>query len=310
MARRPKRASLSGCRAVRDRPQDLLGQLVEAGGQRPKSRRQADPSAPRPAAVVAPSSGSARPPDRRRAGGRGRSAASASAGRARRVERPQERRAAASGVERRALVVQQAGQGQLAAAGPAADPVRGLEHGDPTPARARVTAAASPLGPEPTTTASVTTRRHYGRPWAQPGRTGAVATSIVGRRRARAGASHVLDPDVALLDRAGGRVDYPVVLPLPVDRLRLQQDDPQVAVCVSAPLLDCARSAARRAGARRRSSSRAPRRPRSRPRHLVRVEVSTARGSSPFSARPWWCIGPPGVAQVQHQVGVVRPVQP
>ena len=56
-------------------------------------------------------------------------------------------------VDRRAVVVQQAGHDGLAAAGAAADLVGGLQHGDLTPLAARAMAAASPLGPPPTTTA-------------------------------------------------------------------------------------------------------------------------------------------------------------
>ena len=65
----------------------------------------------------------------------------------------EERRADGHRVDRRAVVVQQAGQDRLAAAGAAADLVGGFQHGHLTPARARVTAAARPFGPAPTTIA-------------------------------------------------------------------------------------------------------------------------------------------------------------
>ena len=51
------------------------------------------------------------------------------------------------GVDRRAVVVQQARQDRFAAACAATDLVVGLDHGDLSPASARTTAAASPLGP-------------------------------------------------------------------------------------------------------------------------------------------------------------------
>ena len=84
----------------------------------------------------------------------------------------EERRGGRERVRGRADVVDHAGQGELRAAGPAAEGVRPLERARRRgPAAASVHAAASPLGPDPTTTASRSTASvHPGHPGAaRPG---------------------------------------------------------------------------------------------------------------------------------------------
>ncbi len=127
----PKRASLIGwsgtCAMGRIKSSARSSKAREA---RPKVRRHRSPSGPRPAAVSSTDRNS-RPASPESSGW----AQSISGHRhcnpyRSRPRRAEVGRADAHGVERRAVVVQDTGQGQLAGAGAAADVVGRLEHGD------------------------------------------------------------------------------------------------------------------------------------------------------------------------------------
>ena len=145
------------------------------------------------------------------------------------------------------------------------------------PPSASATAAASPFGPVPIDDRVVRSS----------------ATGSARRALPRAGAAAQL----ADLDRRPrrarrawrrGRGSAPSIAE---QRLRLDHDHPQLAVLEAALRLDRAAGAPRRAGGRRRSSSRGPsrRRSRRRPRCSPRSR-STAFGTSSESVRPWRCI--------------------
>ena len=278
---------------VHDRPQNSSASVVEARGQRREAAgaRRA-PSAPRPSAVSAMRAAQhGRAPAVERVGevelrpapaqpvlGQ-RQRAQERRRRRRSGGRPSTRRAAARAASARALRVP--------------PPIRSAASSTVTwhPAWASATAAASPFGPEPTTTASVTAFRGLGAA-AAGAASGSTVTGIVGSPSSQGWRGHhVGRPARALLDDAGRRVDDAVLLPRPVDRLRLQHDDPHVAVGVTAPLLDCREQLFVVQVAVAEVPAQHAHRPRSRPRRpRTRSRSSTARGRRPLSARPWWCM--------------------
>ena len=129
------------------------------------------------------------------------------------------------------MVVQQARDDRLAAAGAAADLVGGLEHRHLTPRPRRgSTAAASPLGPLPTTTAVLMPTAGYRRcrltlPAERPGHLG--RDRAVGQPRLLG--DRVGDLPGAAFDHAEGGVDELVVLHPAAERLRLDPGDDALA---------------------------------------------------------------------------------
>ena len=152
----PNRASVSGwCGTRSSGPMMSSASASKRADGRPNS-------APPPGAVGAePGGGVARPSGaaprrcRRRAGARSRSPASASAARSGPgPARSRNGEPTAIGWIAEQWSCSRPGSDRLAGAGAAADLVGGLEHGDlRRPRLARATAAASPLGPPPTTVA-------------------------------------------------------------------------------------------------------------------------------------------------------------
>ena len=182
-------------------------------------------------------------------------------------------------VHGRAVVVDDARHGQLGAAGAAADRRLGLEHGDRDPSRARAAAQASPLGPEPTTTAA--------------GLAGRWMTST-GKSQDSSSQGRGLSMSATLTQpsstqAARGVVD-PVALALDVGGLGLEGDHPHVASAEPALLLHGVEQllvvevavAEVPAGDDARDQLALA--------HVVVLDVVDRAGSSPFRARPWLCM--------------------
>ena len=130
------------------------------------------------------------------------------------LERLQERRADRHRVDRRAEVVHQPGDGQLAAARAAADRVLGLEHGhrEPLAARGR---PRRPARSGPSRRRSRRSRRAAaGRRSGSSGVRDDLDREVEGLVEPGLAADHVGDVDPALLDQAGRRVVDPVALAL------------------------------------------------------------------------------------------------
>ena len=165
-------AGRAGSAEAGQRAAGARARAASAGGTRRRCRRTARPAGRRAAATARPSraeAGRACPStDRQAAAPRPPSSGCAycTSGQRHRSPCPARSSSRENGVstpervEARALVVEQPGQRQLAAARAAAERSAASSTVTSTPAAASVRAAASPLGPLPTTTAVVTAVRH------------------------------------------------------------------------------------------------------------------------------------------------------
>ena len=146
------------------------------------------------------------------------------------------------------------------------------------PAWASATAAASPFGPEPTTTASRITLWRSADEVTCTGTSWSVGLAV----------HEILHLDVPALELAGGGVHEPVGLRAAVERLRLEEHHPDLAGLEAAALLEggdellVVEVAVAEVPAQRRAGH-----------HLavddevVLVPGPQARGTSVNSARPW-----------------------
>ena len=274
---------------VQDRPQHVLGERVEGARSGPKARLQApavlaqagrrvlDRAQHRGAAAAVERVGEIdlRPGPLEARGAQGRASERG------RLDRER--------VGRRALVVDQAGQGQLGAAGAAADRLRRLDHGHRHPAAGQGRGAGEPVraGADDDRLAHRQSAR-----FAPARRTRYARWSLRTCDRERPpvepglARDHLGDVDRALLDQARRGVVDPVALAPAVRPAGTRASPPAARRARSGSAPGRRRAAARRGSGRRRSCSRARRRRPARPRARRRPRCPRPRAAQRVERPP------------------------